>query len=90
MTFEEFLDAWIEAHPAVKLVVLDTETTVRQVWRGERTEDASPQVTERDYKQTRTFDDIALRHSIVVLLVNQRGQAQGRRIRRFSRDDQPL
>ena len=77
LTFEEFLGAWIEAHPAVKLVVLDTETTVRQVWRGERTEDASPQVTERDYKQTRTFDDIALRHSIVVLLVNHAGKRKG-------------
>jgi hypothetical protein len=70
LTFAQFLDIWLTEHPKIRLLVIDTETTVRQVWDGERVADATPRVTESDYKQTRTFDEMALRRGLVVLLVN--------------------
>ena len=33
MSFETWLGVWLRAHPKVRLVVLDTESTVRQAWR---------------------------------------------------------
>jgi hypothetical protein len=53
------------------LVLVDTEATVRQVWAGERGQEAQDaRVVETDYKQTRTFDEMALRRKIVIVLVN--------------------
>lgn len=68
--FAEFLDRWLAAHPTVRLVIIDTETTVRQVWDGERGEPDGRRVTETDYRQTRTFDEIGLRRQIAICLVN--------------------
>lgn len=77
LTFAEFLQGWLSGHPKVRLVIVDTETTVRQVWAGERGQDGGPRVTETDYKQTRTFDEIALRLQIVVALVNHASKRKG-------------
>jgi AAA domain len=72
LTFTQFLDAWLDAHPRVRLVLLDTETTVRQLWSGETVESATAaaRVTESDYKRTREFDELALRRQIAIILVN--------------------
>ena len=77
LTFAEFLEVWLTEHPKVRLILVDTETTVRQVWAGERGQDAGPRVTETDYKQTRTFDEIALRRQLVILLVNHASKRKG-------------
>ena len=76
-SFAEFLELWLDQHPNVKLVLVDTETTVRQVWAGERGQDGGPRVTETDYKQTRTFDELALRRQIVIVLVNHASKRKG-------------
>jgi hypothetical protein len=68
-TFEQFLEVWLASHPKVTAVVVDTETTCRQIWAGERRE-ANQRITETDYKQTRAYDEIALRRGIVIFLVN--------------------
>jgi hypothetical protein len=77
VTFTQFLNSWLAKHPRVRLVVIDTETTVRQVWAGERGQDTGPRVTETDYKQTRTFDELALRRQIVIVLVNHASKRKG-------------
>jgi hypothetical protein len=51
--------------------------TVRQVWSGERTQDGAPRITETDYKQTRAFDEIALRRHIAILLTNHASKRKG-------------
>ena len=76
LTFVQFLDQWLYANPAVKLVLIDTETTVRQTWSGQ-CESQFTRVTESDYLATRTYDDLALRHGIVIILVNHSAKARG-------------
>ena len=63
LTLIQFLEAWLEAHPKVKLVIVDTETVVRQVWLGEREEKKFVRATDTDYKQVREFDELGVRGS---------------------------
>jgi hypothetical protein len=78
LTFPQFLEAWLDKHPSVRLIVIDTETTVRQVWASEYyAQDTSSRVTETDYRQTRTFDELALRRQLVILLVNHASKRKG-------------
>lgn len=65
----QFLDAYLEGHGRTKFVILDTETTCRQMWSGERvSRDAS--ITRKDYQEVRDFDSLALKHSAFIGLVN--------------------
>lgn len=77
LTFIEFLAAWLDQHPKVRLVLLDTETTCRQIWAGEMQDPGSSRITETDYRQTRDFDDLALRRKIVIGLVNHAAKRKG-------------
>ncbi len=76
LTFEQFIDTWLAQHPKVVAVVLDTETTCRQIWQGERRQ-LMRRATETDYAQTRAFDEIALRHRILILLVTNASKRKG-------------
>lgn len=69
-TFDGFLDQYLDGHPRTRLVVVDTETTVLQTWRGERSAVKAARATEADYETTRAFDTVALRRGAVILLVN--------------------
>ena len=85
-TFAEFLELWLERHPEVRLVLLDTEATCRQVWEGERgQEHGGSRVIEPDYKQTRTFDELALHQQMVIRYREPCGRAQGRGVARPAR-----
>jgi AAA domain len=71
LTFVEFLELWLAAHSKVRLVLIDTETTVRQVWAGcAAATERSSRVVETDYHQTRAFDELALRRRLAIILVN--------------------
>lgn len=76
LTFTEWLEEWLKTHPQVKLVLIDTETTVLQTWTGE-CESAHVRVTHSDYKQTRTFDEVALRRGVAMILVNHASKIRG-------------
>jgi hypothetical protein len=77
LSFSEFIEQWLVQHPAVRLVIVDTETVCRQVWAGERTSESMTRVTETDYQQTRAFDEVALRRNVVILLVNHAAKRKG-------------
>lgn len=77
LTFTEWLEDWLKTHPGVKLVLVDTETTVLQAWTGE-CESTHLRVTHSDYKQTRAFDEVALRCQVVIILVNHASKGKGR------------
>lgn len=77
MSFENWLTLWLKQHPKVRLVVIDTETTVRQVWSGQCQNNVA-KVTEQDYKATRQFDEVALMRDVVILLVNHTGKQRGK------------
>lgn len=76
LTFTQWLDDWLAAHPQVKLVLCDTETTVLQMWTGE-CESAHIRVTHADYRQTREFDEVALRRGVALILVNHASKIRG-------------
>jgi hypothetical protein len=69
LSWIEFLETWYDAHPKVIATFIDTEVTVRQVWNGER-DDAAPMVTLSDYRQTREYDEPALRRGMFIALTN--------------------
>ncbi len=77
LTFIEFLSGWLDQHPKVRMVLLDTETTCRQIWAAEMQEPGTSRITETDYRQTRDFDDLALRRQIVIGLVNHAAKRKG-------------
>lgn len=77
LTFTQWLEDWLSEHPKVRLVLLDTETTVKQVWTGE-VQKTHYRVTESDYQATRTFDELALRREVVLLLVNHASKGKGK------------
>lgn len=76
MSFENWLLLWLKQHPKVRLVVVDTEVTCRQVWTGECQANTT-KVTESDYKATRQFDEIALMRDVSILLVNHASKQRG-------------
>ncbi len=77
-TFAQFLELWLDRHPKVRLVLIDTEATVRQVWESERGQEHNgSRVIETDYRQTRTFDELALRRQLVITLVNHASKRKG-------------
>ena len=79
MTLADFLDRYLEQHPQCRLIVLDTESTCRAIWAGERQEKDSRRITEQDYSQTRAFDAVALKRRAAILLVNHTGKLAGKR-----------
>lgn len=74
LTFIEFLEQWLIAHPKVRLVLVDTEMLVRQLW---AIESEGPRVIENDYRQTRSYDELALRRQLVIILVNHAAKRRG-------------
>lgn len=76
MTFVEFLRLWLTNHPMVKLIIVDTEISTRQIWGGEAAT-ADRRVVETDYKQTHAFDVLALDLKLVIILVNHAGKRKG-------------
>lgn len=76
MSFETWLGLWLQQHPKVRLVLLDTEVTVRQLWRDEVPFDGS-RIVETDYRRTRLYDELALGHKVAILLVNHTGKVRG-------------
>jgi hypothetical protein len=75
--FTQFLDRYLEAHPAVRLVLIDTETTVRQMWQHHDDDQRIVKVTDSDYRQTRAYDELALRRGIAIVLVNHSAKRKG-------------
>ncbi len=63
----EFLDGYLRAHPEVKMVLGDTEATMRAIWDGAG---KGQDIKAKDYGETREFDRLALEHGAFVLLVN--------------------
>ena len=63
----EFLDGYLRAHPGVKMVLGDTEATMRAIWDGAS---KGQDIKAKDYGETREFDQLALEHRAFVLLVN--------------------
>ncbi len=63
----EFLDGYLRAHPDVKMVLGDTEATMRAIWDGAS---KGQDIKAKDYGETREFDRLALEHGAYVLLVN--------------------
>jgi hypothetical protein len=79
MSLPDFLDRYLEQHPQCRFVLIDTETTCRAIWQGERQEKDSRRATDVDYSQTRSFDVVALRRRVFVGLVNHTGKMAGKR-----------
>jgi hypothetical protein len=69
-SFAEFLDQYLEAHPEVQIVIVDTESTVRAVWDGNRRPSTETSITRKDYSEVREFDQIAIRRHAFIALVN--------------------
>lgn len=79
MTLLEFLDRYLQEHPHVRFVLLDTEETCRATWDGERAANDNRRITTQDYAQTRGFDELGLRRKVLIGLVNHtRKNANGK------------
>lgn len=77
VSFVDFLEMWLKAHPDVRLVIIDTETVARQIWSFEAS-DQNQRVTEADYKQVRQFDELASRRQVAIVLVNHAAKRKGK------------
>lgn len=76
LSFANWLQVWLANHPKVRLVLLDTEVTVRQMWTGE-CEANGTRITESDYQATRSFDELALIRLVSIVLVNHTAKLKG-------------
>jgi hypothetical protein len=82
LSFQEYLNIWLNEHKTfnVRTIIVDTETTIPQIWNAQRiAPEALARVTETDYQQTRSFDELALRRQIVILLGNHTSKRHGRK-----------
>lgn len=77
MTFETWLQCWLQEHQSVRLVLIDTETTVRQLWRTESAGYGVTRITETDYKLVRDVDELSAAHKLATVLVNHIGKLRG-------------
>ena len=73
MRFAEWLDFYLAAHPEISVVIIDTESTVRAIWDGDR-QVSEQSITRKDYSEVREFDHIALRRRAFIGLVNHTGK----------------
>ncbi len=79
MTFEQWLDSYLEANPHIKLVILDTESTIRHMWNGEHRGAGHDvkSITRKDYAEARDMDRIGLNRSVFIGLVNHTAKRKG-------------
>jgi hypothetical protein len=66
----DFFGNYLAAHPAIKVMILDTEATCRAIWAGEAKAGRATDIKAKDYGETREFDVIALRERAFIGLVN--------------------
>ncbi len=78
-TFESWLDGYLEQNPHIKLVILDTESTIRNMWNGEHRGAGHDvkSITRKDYAEVREMDRIALTRSVFIGLVNHTAKRKG-------------
>lgn len=76
-TLDQWLDGYLEANPHVKMVLLDTETTIRNMWEGENGGSQERSITKKDYMDVTAFDRIALKRSVFIGLVNHTAKRKG-------------
>ena len=77
LTLIQFLEAWLEAHPKVKLVIVDTETVVRQVWLASAKRKSSSarriRITNRSANSTSSACVVASRFCLTTTRENLKG-----------------
>lgn len=76
-TLIQFLDRYLNQRPEVRFVLIDTESTCRAIWDGERSSNDNQRITVTDYNQTREFDELALRRKVFIGLVNHSRKGSG-------------
>lgn len=71
LTLAEFLRVYLRARPHIKIVILDTESTIRAAW-GNETKSIEHQksITRKDYAEVSEMDSIAIDLGIFIGLVN--------------------
>lgn len=79
-TFDAWLGLWLDEHPKVRLVVIDTETVVRLIWTGQ-VQSSLAKITDSDYWSSEQWDDFALKRGLAVVLVNHPSKERGRKAR---------
>lgn len=71
MTLAQFLRAYLKGNPHIKIVILDTESTIRAAW-GHETQaiEAQKSITRKDYAEVSEMDAIAIDLGLFIGLVN--------------------
>ena len=79
-SFIEFLADYLGEHPKIRMVCIDTESTVLTKWASYRTAAVKEptRITDLDYKRSRDFDELALKRSVAIMLVNHTSKQKGR------------
>lgn len=70
-SFSEYLDDYLSKNAGIRVVIIDTESTVRSEWdKGRSVGDLESTITRKDYAEVREFDELAHRRHVFIGLVN--------------------
>lgn len=71
MSLTDFLRAYLSARPNIKVVILDTESTIRMAWNHETPKvEEEKSVTRKDYAEVSEMDALAIDLGLFLALVN--------------------
>jgi len=78
-SFADALEAWLAEHPSVKLVIMDTQSSVERAWRGEIRK-AHGNVMDEAYESSRAYELVGRRCEACILLVRHSRKRNGKLI----------
>ena len=80
-TFDSWLRGFLEAHPAIGLVIMDTHSTIDALWSHEQI-DVKRQATivEQAYQKSRLFEDIGQMTETCIVLVHHAAKRKGKEV----------
>jgi hypothetical protein len=80
-SFDAWLRGFLEAHPAIGLVIMDTHSTIEALWAHEQIDvKRQANIVEQAYQKSRLFEDIGQMTETCIVLVHHAAKRKGKEV----------
>ena len=80
-SFDSWLRGFLEAHPGIGLVIMDTHSTIEALWAHEQIDvKRQANIVEQAYQKSRLFEDIGQMTETCIVLVHHAAKRKGKEV----------